>query len=144
MTPAKEEDVCSHVKVVVRVRPETQKEKQGSFSRVVHIIDQHVLVFDPKEEEVSFFNRKRLIHRDINKRQRKDLKFMFDAIFDESSSQLEVFEHTTESLIDGFLNGYNCTGNFAIYLLQLKNFNKFLKVSTIVSNGCRGIRKSLR
>ncbi|NWV86430.1 KI18A protein, partial [Dasyornis broadbenti] len=109
MTPAKEEDVCNHVKVVVRVRPETQKEKHGSFSRVVHVIDQHVLVFDPKEEEVSFFHGKRLTHRDINKRQRKDLKFIFDAIFDDSSSQLEVFEHTTESLIDGFLNGYNCT-----------------------------------
>ncbi|NWT97913.1 KI18A protein, partial [Urocynchramus pylzowi] len=109
MTPAKEEDVCSHVKVVVRVRPESQKEKQGSFSRVVRVIDQHVLVFDPKEEEVSFFNRKKVTHRDINKRQRKDLKFMFDAIFDDSSSQLEVFEHTTKTLIDGFLNGYNCT-----------------------------------
>ncbi|XP_064513051.1 kinesin-like protein KIF18A [Pseudopipra pipra] len=109
MTPAKEEDVCNHVKVVVRVRPQTQKEKQDNFSRVVHVIDQHVLVFDPKEEEVSFFNGKRLTHRDINKRQRKDLKFMFDAIFDEMSSQLEVFEHTTKTLIDGFLNGYNCT-----------------------------------
>ncbi|NXO43838.1 KI18A protein, partial [Locustella ochotensis] len=109
MTPAKEEDVCNHVKVVVRVRPETEKEKHGSFSRVVRVIDQHVLVFDPKEEEVSFFNRKRVTHRDINKRQRKDLKFMFDAIFDDSSSQLEVFEHTTKNLIDGFLNGYNCT-----------------------------------
>ncbi|NWW82623.1 KI18A protein, partial [Climacteris rufus] len=109
MTPAKEEDVCNHVKVVVRVRPETQKEKNGSFSRVVHVIDQNVLVFDPKEEEVSFFNGKKLTHRDINKRQRKDLKFIFDAVFDESSSQLEVFEHTTKSLIDGFLNGYNCT-----------------------------------
>ncbi|NXM89948.1 KI18A protein, partial [Oenanthe oenanthe] len=109
MTAAKEEDVCSHVKVVVRVRPETQKEKHGGFSRVVRVIDRHVLVFDPKEEEVSFFNRKRVTHRDINKRQRKDLKFMFDAIFDDSSSQLEVFEHTTKNLIDGFLNGYNCT-----------------------------------
>ncbi|NXU16485.1 KI18A protein, partial [Pardalotus punctatus] len=109
MTSAKEEDVCNHVRVVVRVRPETQKEKLGSFSRVVNVIDQHVLVFDPKEEEVSFFNRKRVAHRDINKRQRKDLKFMFDAIFDDSSSQLEVFEHTTKSLIDGFLNGFNCT-----------------------------------
>ncbi|KAM3670163.1 kinesin-like protein KIF18A [Ammospiza maritima maritima] len=109
MAPAKEEDVCSHVKVVVRVRPESQKEKQGSFSRVVRVIDQHVLVFDPKEEEVSFFNRRRVTHRDINKRQRKDLKFMFDAVFDDNSSQLEVFEHTTKNLIDGFLNGYNCT-----------------------------------
>ncbi|NXO83035.1 KI18A protein, partial [Sitta europaea] len=109
MTPAKEEDVCSHVKVVVRVRPENQKERDGSFSRVVRVIDQHVLVFDPKEEEVSFFDRKRVTHRDINKRQMKDLKFMFDAVFDDSSSQLEVFEHTTKNLIEGFLNGYNCT-----------------------------------
>ncbi|RLV91444.1 hypothetical protein DV515_00014098 [Chloebia gouldiae] len=109
MTPAREEDVCSHVKVVVRVRPESLKEKQGSFSRVVRVIDQHVLVFDPKEEEVGFFSRRRVTHRDINKRQRKDLKFMFDAIFDDGSSQLEVFEHTTKNLIDGFLNGYNCT-----------------------------------
>uniref|UniRef100_A0A674H998 Kinesin-like protein n=1 Tax=Taeniopygia guttata TaxID=59729 RepID=A0A674H998_TAEGU len=109
MTPAMEEDVCSHVKVVVRVRPESQKEKQGSFSRVVRVIDQHVMVFDPEEEEVDFFSRRRVVHRDINKRQRKDLKFMFDAIFDDSSSQLEVFEHTTKNLIEGFLNGYNCT-----------------------------------
>ncbi|NXA10885.1 KI18A protein, partial [Sapayoa aenigma] len=109
MTPANEEDVCNHVKVVVRVRPETQKEKCGNFSKVVHVIDQHVLIFDPKEEEVTFFNGKRLTHRDISKRQRKDLKFIFDAIFDEDSSQLEVFEHTTKSLIDGLLNGYNCT-----------------------------------
>ncbi|KFP73099.1 Kinesin-like KIF18A, partial [Acanthisitta chloris] len=109
MAPTKEEDICSHVKVVVRVRPETQKERQGNFSKVVQVVDQHVLVFDPKEEEVSFLHGKRLTNRDINKRQRKDLKFMFDAVFDESSSQLEVFEHTTKTLIDGFLNGYNCT-----------------------------------
>ncbi|KAM6205292.1 kinesin-like protein KIF18A isoform 1-T1 [Sarcoramphus papa] len=109
MSAAKEEDVCNHVKVVVRVRPESQKEKDGNFSKVVHVVDQHILVFDPKEEEVSFFHGKRLTHRDINKRKKKDLKFVFDAVFAESSSQLEVFEHTTKSLIDGFLNGYNCT-----------------------------------
>ncbi|NWT40301.1 KI18A protein, partial [Chroicocephalus maculipennis] len=109
MSATKEEDVCNHVKVVVRVRPESQKEKDGNFSKVVHVVDQHILVFDPKEEEVSFFQGKRLTHRDINKRKNKDLKFVFDAVFAESSSQLEVFEHTTKSVIDGFLNGYNCT-----------------------------------
>ncbi|KAM6133779.1 kinesin-like protein KIF18A [Phoenicopterus ruber ruber] len=109
MSADKEEDVCNHVKVVVRVRPESQKEKDGNFSKVVHVVDQHILVFDPKEEEVSFFHGKRLTHRDINKRKKKDLKFVFDAVFAESSSQLEVFEHTTKSVIDGFLNGYNCT-----------------------------------
>ncbi|XP_009700308.1 PREDICTED: kinesin-like protein KIF18A [Cariama cristata] len=109
MSAAKEEDVCNHVKVVVRVRPESQKEKDGNFSKVVHVVDQHILVFDPKEEEVSFFHGKRLIHRDVNKRKKKDLKFVFDTVFAENSSQLEVFEHTTKSVIDGFLNGYNCT-----------------------------------
>ncbi|XP_054246555.1 kinesin-like protein KIF18A [Indicator indicator] len=109
MSAAKEDDVCNHVKVVVRVRPESQKEKNGNFSKVVRVVDQHVLVFDPKEEEVSFFHRKKPAHRDINKRKSKDLKFMFDAVFAESSSQLEVFENTTKSVIDGFLNGYNCT-----------------------------------
>ncbi|NXF60936.1 KI18A protein, partial [Ciccaba nigrolineata] len=109
MSAAMEEDVCNHVKVVVRVRPESQKEKDGNFDKVVHVVDQHILVFDPKDEEVSFFHGKRLTHRDINKRKKKDLKFVFDAVFAESSSQLEVFEHTTKSLIDGFLNGYNCT-----------------------------------
>ncbi|XP_025897027.1 kinesin-like protein KIF18A [Nothoprocta perdicaria] len=109
MSAAKEEDVCSHVKVVVRVRPESQKERDGNFTKVVHVVDQNLLVFDPKEEEVSFFHGKRLAHRDINKRKQKDLKFVFDAVFAESSSQLEVFEHTTKSVLDGFLNGYNCT-----------------------------------
>ncbi|NWW94149.1 KI18A protein, partial [Rhynochetos jubatus] len=109
MSAANEDDVCNHVKVVVRVRPESQKEKDGNFSKVVHVVDQRILVFDPKDEEVSFFHGRRLTHRDINKRVKKDLKFVFDAVFAESSSQLEVFEHTTKSLVDGFLNGYNCT-----------------------------------
>uniref|UniRef100_G1MSB1 Kinesin-like protein n=1 Tax=Meleagris gallopavo TaxID=9103 RepID=G1MSB1_MELGA len=109
MSVAKEEDVCSHMKVVVRVRPETQKEKDGNFAKVVHVVDQHILVFDPKEEEFSFFHGKKLTHRDINKRTKKDLKFVFDAVFAETSTQLEVFEHTTKGVLDGFLNGYNCT-----------------------------------
>ncbi|XP_042738637.1 kinesin-like protein KIF18A [Lagopus leucura] len=109
MSAAKEDDVCSHMKVVVRVRPETQKEKDGNFAKVVHVVDQHILVFDPKEEEFSFFHGKKLTHRDINKRTKKDLKFVFDAVFAENSTQLEVFEHTTKGVLDGFLNGYNCT-----------------------------------
>ncbi|NXX82366.1 KI18A protein, partial [Urocolius indicus] len=108
MSAAKEE-VCNHVKVVVRVRPESQKEKDGNFSKVVHVVDQHILVFDPTEEEFSFFHGKKQTYRDITKRTKKDLKFVFDAVFAESSSQMQVFEHTTKTIIDGFLNGYNCT-----------------------------------
>ncbi|ELW48939.1 Kinesin-like protein KIF18A [Tupaia chinensis] len=104
-----EEDLCHHMKVVVRVRPENTKEKAAGFQKVVHVVDKHILVFDPKQEEVSFFHGKKTMNRDIMKRQNKDLKFVFDAVFDETSTQLEVFEHTTKPILRSFLNGYNCT-----------------------------------
>lgn len=116
MSTTVQEDVCNHVKVVVRVRPESQKERDGNFRKVLQVVDKHMLVFDPKVEEVSFFHGKKVPCRDLNKRQNKDLKFVFDAVFDEDSSQLEVFEDTTLTMLDGFLNGYNCTGNSSAFL----------------------------
>ncbi|MBZ3872195.1 Kinesin-like protein KIF18A [Sciurus carolinensis] len=104
-----EEELCHHMKVVVRVRPENRKEKATGFHKVVHVVDKHILVFDPKQEEVSFFHRKKTANFDVTKRQNKDLKFVFDAVFDETSTQLEVFEHTTKPILRSFLNGYNCT-----------------------------------
>lgn len=104
-----EEDLCHHMKVVVRVRPENTKEKAVQFHKVVHVVDKHILVFDPKQEEISFFHRKKTTNFDITKRQNKDLKFVFDAVFDETSTQMEVFEHTTKPILHSFLNGYNCT-----------------------------------
>ncbi|KAG1954053.1 kinesin-like protein KIF18A [Pimephales promelas] len=102
-------EVCSHVKVVVRVRPLNDKEKDGNCKKVVHVVDHHMLVFDPKEEEVTFFRGQRVGNRDVRKRANKDLKFVFDSVFGEDSSQLEVFESTTKTIVDGVLNGYNCT-----------------------------------
>ncbi|CAH6788144.1 Kif18a [Phodopus roborovskii] len=104
-----EEDFCHHMKVVVRVRPENTKEKAVAFHKVVHVVDKHILVFDPKQEVVSFFHEKKTTNFDITKRQNKDLKFVFDAVFDETSTQMEVFEHTTKPILHSFLNGYNCT-----------------------------------
>lgn len=104
-----EEDLCHQMKVVVRVRPENTKEKATGFHKVVHVVDKHILVFDPKQQEISFFHGKKTVNRDIRKRQNKDLKFVFDAVFDETSTQLEVFEHTTKPILRSFLNGYNCT-----------------------------------
>lgn len=108
---ATEEDLCHHMKVVVRVRPENTKEKAAGFRKVVHVVDKHILLFDPKQEEISFFHKKKTTNFDITKRQNKDLKFVFDTVFDETSTQLEVFEHTTKPILRSFLNGYNCTGN---------------------------------
>ncbi|XP_063112824.1 kinesin-like protein KIF18A isoform X2 [Cavia porcellus] len=104
-----EEDLCRHMKVVVRVRPENTKEKAAGFHKVVQVVDKHILVFDPKQQEISFFPKKKTANFDISKRQNKDLKFVFDTVFDETSTQLEVFKHTTKPILRSFLNGYNCT-----------------------------------
>lgn len=108
-----EDDLNHHMKVVVRVRPENTKEKAVGFHRVVHVVDKHILVFDPKQEEISFFHGKKILNRDTTKRQNKDLKFVFDAVFDETSTQMEVFENTTKPILRSFLNGYNCTGDYS-------------------------------
>uniref|UniRef100_A0AAY4BUK9 Kinesin-like protein n=1 Tax=Denticeps clupeoides TaxID=299321 RepID=A0AAY4BUK9_9TELE len=100
-------EVCSHIRVVVRVRPPNSKE--GGMKRVVQVVDKHMLVFDPKEEEVTFFRGQRSTQRDLRKRVPKDLKFVFDTVFGESSTQAEVFDNTTKGIVDSVLNGYNCS-----------------------------------
>ncbi|XP_063045547.1 kinesin-like protein KIF18A isoform X2 [Engraulis encrasicolus] len=102
-------EVCSHVKVVVRVRPPNSREQATAFKRVVQVVDSHMLIFDPKEQEVMFFRGQKIGNRDVRKRANKDLKFVFDNVFGEDSRQEEVFENTTKGIVDGVLNGYNCT-----------------------------------
>ncbi|XP_020794532.1 kinesin-like protein KIF18A isoform X1 [Boleophthalmus pectinirostris] len=102
-------NVCSHVKVVVRVRPENDSEKRENFRNVVQVVDNHMLIFDPKQQDVSCFGSQRVRNRDVNKRPNKDLKFVFDHVFGENSTQVDIFENTTKAVIDGVMNGFNCT-----------------------------------
>ncbi|CAK6973398.1 kinesin-like protein KIF18A [Scomber scombrus] len=104
-----ESDVCSHVKVVVRVRPPNEREKRENCRNVVQVVDNHMLIFDPKEQEVGCFGSQRVRKRNINKRANKDLKFVFDHVFDENSTQADIFESTTKLVLDGVMNGFNCT-----------------------------------
>lgn len=106
-------DVCSHVKVVVRVRPTSDNEKRENCRNVVQVVDNHMLIFDPKEQDISCFGSQRVRNRnrDVNKRANKDLKFVFDQVFSESSTQVDIFENTTKGVLDGVMNGFNCTGN---------------------------------
>ncbi|XP_020488182.2 kinesin-like protein KIF18A [Labrus bergylta] len=102
-------DVCSHVKVVVRVRPTSECEKRENCRNVVQVVDNHMLIFDPKEEDMSCFGAQRVRNRNLNKRANKDLKFVFDHVFNEDSTQLDIFENTTNVVLDGVMNGFNCT-----------------------------------
>ncbi|KAM6980644.1 kinesin-like protein KIF18A [Aplochiton taeniatus] len=102
-------NVCSHVRVVVRVRPTNDNERCEHFRNVVQVVDNHMLIFDPREQEIQSFGAQRVRHRDVNKRSNKDLKFVFDGVFGEHSTQVDIFENTTKLVLDGVLNGFNCT-----------------------------------
>lgn len=54
-----------------------------------------------------FFGGRRL--RPLLAKKHKDLRFAFDRVFDETSSQMEVFRHTADSVLDGVLDGINCS-----------------------------------
>ncbi|KAG8433970.1 hypothetical protein GDO86_012361 [Hymenochirus boettgeri] len=97
-----------NVSVVVRVRPPNQREHEGNHHSVVHVVDENMLVFDPDEPDTPgvFSN---LRGNDGSKRKGKDIKFIFDRVFGENSTQRNVFEHTTKEILDVF--AYGATGS---------------------------------
>ena len=110
-----EGEKTSCVKVVVRVRPLNETELAKGAKQCVRPMDDHVLVFDPDEESesVGFLanttrNGRKRKHCVLQRRAR-DLRFIFDRVLDKNASNQEVFEHTTQSITDGVLDGYNCT-----------------------------------
>eukprot|EP01122_Echinamoeba_exundans_P016385 TRINITY_DN8281_c0_g1_i1.p1 TRINITY_DN8281_c0_g1~~TRINITY_DN8281_c0_g1_i1.p1 ORF type:complete len:853 (+),score=182.29 TRINITY_DN8281_c0_g1_i1:169-2727(+) len=91
--------------VTVRVRPETQEEQNSqSYKNILRCLDEKVIIFDPADPNKS-------VGRGApnNHGRSKDLNFGFDRVFDPYSTQYEVFQHTTRSLINEVLNGFNCT-----------------------------------
>uniref|UniRef100_A0A9L0S6Y3 Kinesin family member 18B n=1 Tax=Equus caballus TaxID=9796 RepID=A0A9L0S6Y3_HORSE len=99
----------SVVRVVVRVRPPTLRELESQRQPVVQVVDERVLVFDPEEPDGSFPGLKWGSTHDGPKKKGKDLTFVFDRVFGEAATQQDVFQHTTHSILDSFLQGYNCS-----------------------------------
>ena len=80
------------VRVVVRVRPENDKEV-GSKA-IVRVVDNNILVFDPKDDNAPQFQRVK--RRPVITKKPKDLQFAFDRVFDCTCTQDDVFKHTTK------------------------------------------------
>nr|XP_032833899.1 kinesin-like protein KIF18A [Petromyzon marinus] len=100
----------SHMRVIVRVRPPNAREMDTNHRLVVQVVDEQMLVLDPKEQaEPSFLQGRQLRQRNMLARKPKDLRFVFDRVFDDTATQQEVFEGSTRSLVEGTLNGFNCT-----------------------------------
>ncbi|XP_048373282.1 kinesin-like protein KIF18B isoform X2 [Sphaerodactylus townsendi] len=98
-----------HVSVVVRVRPQTSWEQESNRPRVVQVVSDCLLVFDPEEPRPPAITAGFQGLDSAPRRKGKDLTFAFDRVFGESAAQVEVFENTTEGLLDAVLNGYNCS-----------------------------------
>lgn len=98
------------IKVIVRVRPHNERELQDNSKTVIETVDDRMLIFDPKEKETPFFfHNVAQRGRDMLKKQNKHLQFIFDRIFDQTSTNADVFEGSTKSLISNLLDGYNCS-----------------------------------
>ncbi|KAL1596441.1 tubulin-dependent ATPase kip3 [Paraconiothyrium brasiliense] len=126
-------DGASSISVTVRVRPFTIREAaqlakcddttlflgDGSLAAaptpklhskgirpVIKVIDEKCLVFDPPEDNpVQRFSRTVLPQG----KRVKDQTFAFDRVFDENTTQGDVYESTTKPLLDSVLDGYNAT-----------------------------------
>ncbi|XP_063934491.1 kinesin-like protein KIF18A isoform X2 [Zophobas morio] len=94
--------------VTVRVRPLNDFEIKTGRPPVVKLLDSHVICFDPQPDEKPVSARRKGVKPTIMRRSR-DLKYAFDRVFNENSSQLEVFESTLKPFINSVLEGYNCT-----------------------------------
>ncbi|KAH6887733.1 P-loop containing nucleoside triphosphate hydrolase protein [Thelonectria olida] len=84
----------------------TPKLHQRGIRNVIKVVDDRCLVFDPPEENpVHKFGRSVL----PRSKKVKDQVFAFDRVFDENTTQSEVYEGTTRNLLDSVLDGYNAT-----------------------------------
>ncbi|KYM98047.1 Kinesin-like protein KIF18A [Cyphomyrmex costatus] len=98
------------IKVIVRVRPPNERELQDNSRTIIEVVDDKMLIFDPKQQETPFFfHNVAQKGRDMLKKQNKQLQFIFDRVFDLTSTNTNVFEGSTKSLISSLLDGYNCS-----------------------------------
>ena len=75
-------------------------------SLIVEALSNVFSVFDPPEDHAIARGAR---GTGPNGRRSKDQTFGFDRVFDENTSQEEVFEATTRNLLDSVLDGYNAT-----------------------------------
>ncbi|PFH62172.1 hypothetical protein XA68_14841 [Ophiocordyceps unilateralis] len=84
----------------------TPKLHQRGLRSVIKVVDDRCLVFDPPEDNpVQRFSRSVI----PTSKKVKDQVFAFDRVFDDNTTQADVYEGTTRNLLDSVLDGYNAT-----------------------------------
>jgi kinesin family protein 18/19 len=91
----------SNILVCVRCRPLTKKEIDVSNIETVKILNKKiVIVLDPIE-----YNG----HEEVFKNRSREQQYAFDYVFDNHSTQQEVYENSSKFLIPGITQGFNAT-----------------------------------
>ena len=63
------------------------------YRNVIDVVDDTMLVFDPKESSDDFFfHGQRQQRRDLNKKVNRDQKFAFDTVYGPNSTNGDIFE----------------------------------------------------
>ena len=75
--------------------------------QVIRVLDDRVLVFDPKDTNPVTPLQRQLLGTSYKKG--KDIRFCFDHVFDSTATQQDVYQGTAMDLVDGVLSGINST-----------------------------------
>ncbi|XP_067858925.1 kinesin-like protein KIF19 isoform X2 [Heptranchias perlo] len=95
-----ESRTCHQLTVALRIRPINESELDEGATIIAHKVDdQMVVLMDPTEDPDDILRANRSRER----------TFMFDVVFDHTSTQEDVYLATTKDLIKGVISGYNAT-----------------------------------
>ncbi|KAG6832900.1 hypothetical protein H0H92_004784 [Tricholoma furcatifolium] len=75
---------------------------------IVQIVDDRILTFDPDEKDQA----RAFVERGFlppGTKRYKDRRFMFDRVFGHEARQQDVYESTSQPLLNGILEGFNAT-----------------------------------
>lgn len=102
----------------------------STLREVVQLVDDRILTFDPDEKDRTKAFMERGFMPPGTKRY-KDRRFMFDRVFNHEARQQDVYEATSQPLLQGLLDGFNATVfaygvNLHIFVFVSKINSRFL------------------
>lgn len=109
----------------LRTRASNKYNSPFQIKKILEVVDDRMLIFDPKSsalDEIDNNITARLTSNNIRRgygahdirigrhnKRHKEHKFIFDRLFDEDSSQDDIYQNTAKPSIDAVLDGYNST-----------------------------------
>lgn len=88
--------------------PRNHLSSSGAVRKVLKVIDERILVFDPPETSALTSFTKGFLPPTMGKKV-KDIRFCFDRVFDDNCGQEEVYEGSAKSLVGHVMDGFHST-----------------------------------